>query len=505
MSRWWRAEVGIFLVLWGLLLVSLRTHPFSDPGALWHIKVGESILAHQDFMRTDPFTYTFAGQAWLPQQWLAECGMAILHDVGGLDLMHLAMVTGLAVCFAWISRRLLEAGLGVPLAVGITCMGMYVAAYHFFMRPHLWTMVFLAWTVGCLVDFERGRVGLARLAGLIPLCILWTNLHGGVLAGIATFGLALGGWTLWRLLGWDSPVSRPQRFAAITLILLGCGLTILVNPFGLDLLRVWWSIVGSPVLPRVVPEHSPLTLERTGDQVVLALGAFYLLMLAGTWGQRPRVNWLLPLVWFALSVKSIRQGPLFCMVALVCLADLLPATFWYRWLRRSGDTLIQPEAMVKAGRPWSWRWLVLPVATVGVALTLKLTGVAVPVIGAGWAGLDPKQVPIEMNDAVQAYARSQSPGTPIFNDANFGGYLIYHAPNLRIFMDDRCELYRDAWLEWYVESMEQHPERIDQWREQYGFERALVAVDSPMEQYLRDQGWQEVASSTPAVLLAAPE
>ena len=54
--------------------------------------------------------------------------------------------------------------------------------------------VIMAW----IVDFDRRRIGIKQLLWLIPLCIVWTNLHGGVLGGIATFGLAIGGWFVTR-------------------------------------------------------------------------------------------------------------------------------------------------------------------------------------------------------------------------------------------------------------------------------------------------------------------
>ena len=46
----------------------------------------------------------------------------------------------------------------------------------------------------CVVDYERGRCTEWRLAWLIPLYVLWTNLHGGVLGGTMTLGLAVAGW-----------------------------------------------------------------------------------------------------------------------------------------------------------------------------------------------------------------------------------------------------------------------------------------------------------------------
>ena len=38
------------------------------------------------------------------------------------------------------------------------------------------------------------------------------------------------------------------------------------------------------------------------------------------------------------------------------------------------------------------------------------------------------------------------PGTRIFCEYAYGGFLIYHAPGYRVFIDDRCELFGDEFL-----------------------------------------------------------
>src|SRR3954452_2754019 len=99
----------VFLAFWLLLSGLLRTQPFDDPGALWHVRVGELILT-KGLPTTDPFTFPFADRAWIPQQWLAEIGMAILHRVGGFDTMLLGMTVLLAGFAAWLVHRHFASG-----------------------------------------------------------------------------------------------------------------------------------------------------------------------------------------------------------------------------------------------------------------------------------------------------------------------------------------------------------------------------------------------------------
>ena len=346
------------------------------------------------------------------------------------------------------------------------------------------------------VDFDRGLIGVKRLIWLIPLCAVWTNLHGGVLGGIFTLGLAISGWIAYRLLSSPRP-SLPV--GALLLILLGCLFSILLNPFGFDMQRTWWSIVGSETVKNYMEEHKPLDLSRSDGKAVVAFGIFYLVILAGTLPKRPRVTWLIPLVWFALSITSIRHGPLFCAVGLVALADLLPEALWFRWLKKYGDTFACDPAALTS--PIGWKVWSAMAGMVLIALGLQAAKMPVPVVGYGWAQFDSKMVPVEMIEPLQEYAKTRPDGFPIFNDANLGGFLIYFTPNLKVFMDDRCELYGDAGLRDYIDTIHDHPERIEDWARKAPFDRALVESDTVMDAYLKkSERWKEVARCKKAAL-----
>src|SRR6202020_852749 len=110
----------------------------------------------------------------------------------------------------------------------------------------------------------------------------------------------------------------------------------------------------------------------------------------------------------------------------------------------------------------------------------------VPLVGHGWARLDPNFVPVDLNGPIEEYASHVPPGTRIFNDANLGGYLIYHTPSLKIFMDDRCELYGDDWIRAYSDTLGMPPEELgpvfEEWARRYKFQRAIVMTTPPEQE-----------------------
>lgn len=481
-----RPEAGFFLLVWVGVLVGFRERAFLDPGSLWHVRVGEIILA-DGFPRTDPFTFPFAGRPWVPQQWAAEVVMAGVHRAAGLDGLLLALATLVAAVYTFVFARAVRAGVGWPLAGLMVGGALVVGGFHFCARPHMATVALLAWTMAVVVDWDRGRCGPWRLAGLIPLFVLWTNLHGGVLAGVLTLGLGVWG---------RGPDGATAKRGFTALVSVTCALTPFVNPFGLDLLDTWRRIMLSAELPRLVHEHMPLDPATPAGLAVLGLGAFYLFALAGTLPARPRLPWLIPLVWLALSLKGIRHGPLFAVTAAVALADLWPHTIWHRMLKEHGDGTLAAEPDAHPRRAW----VLGPVLAVTAAAGLLLAG-----HGRGWARLDPDVVPTDLTAEMTAYAASVPPGTPVFNDANLGGYLITHTPTLKVFMDDRFELCGDAWLRRYADAMTGSPAdagaAFERWAAEYGFTRALVVTAGegeerpPLEQYLSaaSDRWREVA------------
>ena len=502
-KRFWRPEVGIFLAVWLLLLVGGRSRLFRDPDTFWHTVVGDRIL-NAGFFDQDPYSFTFAGERWIPHQWLGEVLMALIHRVDQLNTLLLVTATLLAGLYAWAAGRLIRAGMHWSLAVLVLALTLAPSATHFHVRPHLASIVLLGITAGWLGDLEAGRKSIRHLFWLVPLYLLWTQLHGGMLGGLCSIGLVMAGWTCYRLAGLESPVKSVRAFLLLALLILLCAATIPITPYGLGIFQVWTGIMDSPILPQIIEEHAPPSLTRPDGLFLYGYGLFYLIMLAGTYPKPPRVTWLLPLAWLYLASTRIRHAPLFAVTAVVALADLFPNTRWAAMLAKSGSDFFQyppplhPSPLEGEGR-WDWRPLTLPVAVVLIALVLQIARVPLPGVGREWARLDPQLWPTDLQDELK---KVEDDGTPIFNEYNLGGFLIYHHPGFRVFVDSRCELYGPEWLRDFVQAdQEDTAGYFARWQEQYrAFDFALVRPGSGFEDYFKKQGWAEIGRGEGAIL-----
>ena len=121
--------------------------------------------------------------------------------------------------------------------------------------------------------------------------------------------------------------------------------------------------------------------------------------------------------------------------------------------------------------------------TIIVVGTLLFYSMAVkPALESGsWVALDRGHWPIDHLEYFVHYERELGPGAPIFNDMLYGGFLIYHTPGLRVFIDDRWELYGDDFMRNYTGA---GPDKFKEWESRYHFEIALVTPGSSYCSYL---------------------
>jgi hypothetical protein len=483
--KFWTAEAGIAVGLWFYLLAAGRTRMLRDPGTLWHTVVGRRILFQDGFFDKDPFSFTFAGRTWIPHQWLGECCMALAHQWAGLDGLLLLTVTVLVALYSWLARRFLRNGLTWLPTCFLILLGLATAAGHFLARPHVFTFLAFGLTCGWLADVESGCRRVGNLWQLIPLYLVWSNTHGGMLAGLATLLIIVSAWSVTFFIRQNGPIRNLWDLAYLGLITATCAATPIMNPYGTRLPGAWLAIVGSPVLPKLIAEHAPAHLGGPDSLMISVLGMVYVMILLGVPVREWRATWLLPFVWMILSFSRVRNAPLFSISVLSALAGIIPHSGLARWLAQPGRDLFQPR-QAKAPHTCDLSSLVVCVLT-ATAVVLQTAGVRVPLVGSHWAYLDPRHWPVGLLPELRD-AEKLCPGGHVLNSYLFGGFLIYETPGLRVFIDDRCELYGDAWLTEY-DRAEHSPRELAQSLGGFDIDYALVQTGSLLDRTL--SGWAD--------------
>jgi len=473
----------LFLGYW-TALQSLGEKFLRDPGMFWHTRTGEKILA-EGFIRSDPYTFTFAGTWWVPYQWLGEVCMAILHSISGLDSLLVVSTATVAALITWLTCKLLRTGLHPIFAFAAILLTVAASSSHYHVRPHLFTFIGMSVTISALIAYEQNKIKISELAWLVPFMILWSNIHGGVLGGLSTLAICYFGWVVFSIFKLNSPLSGYRDGLIVAGIGILCCASIFISPYGSDLPKTWFLITGMPKLPNLIEEHSRFELSNPMGWPVLAVALLYGLILFGIPKSSVRVTWLLPICWLIQAMFRIRHGSIFSIVAMITIIDMWPHTHWANWLARNRPDIYRPSNSKISDLP---SILMTMIFSVGLILVFQANNVSFPLFGNGNARLNPVRWPIEVLEELKD-REPQSPGqsSHIFNDYIDGGYILYHAPNYRVFVDDRCEVFGDDWLENLVIAS-QHDTDIwmERWQQQYGsFHFALTRTDTEFDRYFQ--------------------
>ena len=135
----------------------------------------------------DPFSFTMLGAHWVAQEWLADIGLYLLYQAGGLTALSLA--TALVVTATFLSVYF-RSPLRPHAAVFTTLLAALAAAAVWGPRPATLTILFSALTLTIL---RRARVNPRWLWSLPALFVLWANVHSGFFLGLVIVGATLAG------------------------------------------------------------------------------------------------------------------------------------------------------------------------------------------------------------------------------------------------------------------------------------------------------------------------
>jgi hypothetical protein len=476
---------AVFLVFWFLLLVGGRSKLLRDPGTFWHTSVGEKILM-EGFFSDDPYSFTRPAARWVPHQWLGEVGMALVHRLAGFDSYLLIAASVLAALFTWLTMRLLRAGMHPAPALLVALAAFATGALQFHVRPLLLTMVLLALVAAALVSYEAGRLPMRRLWWFVPVFVVWSNTHGGAIAGFVMLLAAGTGWTLARFVDWPTPFRDGRTIGAFLLLVASCGATAFANPYGWEIPRAWLHIMRGPKLSDLIEEHKRLDPSDSNSWPLFAFAALYLFVLAGL-RERPRIGWLLPLMWLLQAFFRVRHAPLFALVALVAIADCWPRTRWAEWLAANRPDFQRPASQTPPRPRWAW---LIPLAMVLAVAALQACGVRLPVFGAGWVAFERDRWPVDLVPLLKRHEPHAGEPNRLFNSCLLGGFAIYHVPGYKVFIDDRVELYGEDFYEEQVvaNTPTAAASALEKWQREYGdFDFALVEVKSAYAAELRRQ------------------
>lgn len=456
-----------------------------DADVGWHIRTGEYILDHHAVPRHDLYSFSKPGASWYAWEWLTDVIDGSVHRWAGLKGIVLLAGAVIALFATTLIRRMV--GRGVHLFVGmvVALVGVGSASIHFLARPHIFTLLLLSISVWMLETDRKSSS--RRIWWLVPMTAVWTNLHGGFLALIATAGLAAVGTGIEAWMGrryWR----EAARYGALTA---ACAAASLINPYGYGLHVHVGQYLRSDWIRSVIQEfQSPSFRNENMLQFegLLLVG----LMVAGALFKRRCVVEGLWILFFAhMSLGSVRHVPVFVTVAAPIIAAELSG-WWRMWsaAAKKGSVTGIVNQMAVDQAPGFRRTSAWPAM---VVVALMLIGPPIP-----W----PKDFPPEIFPVKMVHAHAAEIfGARALTTDQWADFLIYTNPGQKVFVDGRSDFYGAEIGNQYLHLVNGQKD----WAEllaKYDFNVVLLPVESALPQLLKQRPeWRVVEDDGKRILL----
>jgi len=405
------------LVLIGLQFVfALYRRDMNDPDIWWHMRNAQYLLEHHQFPRTDMYSFTVAGHPWINHEWLAEIPYYFAYRAFGLVGLKTVCFLTFDAIFLVLLYLCFQESRNFKASVFVCYFATFLSTVSFGPRTVLFGYLYLVILLVLLRRF-REQPG-ASLWAVPPLFLLWVNTHGSWSLGLIVFflfvaaGLVQGSWVRVDAVRWTHKELQHLVTVGITSLA-----ALFVNPFGWRLVYYPFDMAFKQKLNIAhVAEWVSVDFHDLRGKMVLVL-VFGLLLGALFRNRRWNLAELLILL-FALysGLTYIRFLVLLGIVAAPVLAKQLD---FFPLYRPADET-----------------------PRVNVAVIILLVGLMV------WFWPSNAKIGASVEETypsgVVGYLKSHPLQGNSLNFYLWGGYLEWHAPSLKTFVDSRVDIFEYA-------------------------------------------------------------
>ncbi|MDA8241055.1 MAG: tetratricopeptide repeat protein [Nitrospiraceae bacterium] len=404
------------VLLIGMLAFALLSalKPIGDPDFWWHLRTGEYIL-HHGFPDRDPFAYTNPNIAEPRERviisgyWLAQILYYAAFSAAGAGGIILLRAIVVALMYWSVLGRMKKFVADRTVMLLVLCLSL-LSFFSYFKpeRPQTFSFLFFSVLLGMI---ESGGPGKRRSWLIVPLMVLWANMHGGVIVGDAVLGL----FAVFFSIGQRGDLKK----ALPVLLWAGAGIAAsLLNPNTYHLFTVAFAMQNQ-VFSRFITEYfsSYAAFTENGDVQVVFYWILLALTIASLFFSKGRPLWRTAVVLFVGSISFLYiRNIAFLSVGLAPLAA------------------VGLEGLLKLSAP---RRLPSGLArlTAVVLLLISLWHYSKEAVAEGSMRREVDDYyPVSATD----FIRSAGISGNMFNSYGWGGYLIWRLyPDYQVFIDGR--------------------------------------------------------------------
>jgi asparagine N-glycosylation enzyme membrane subunit Stt3 len=422
-SSFWQRLVSFPAMLVSILFVS----PFfasldvqqggpvmRDPDIWWHLRDAQILLTTHQFIRRDMYSFTTLGQSWINPEWLAEIPYYLAFRIFAERGIFLMMLLAVDLIIAGVLLLCYRRSGHITASWLATWIAVLLAAINIGPRTILFGWLCFLAEMLLLEAFRRGG---DRLWLLVPLFALWINLHGTWLIGYAFFiiylasGLVAGAWGSIESSRWT-----PQQWRKLMEVGTASAAALFVNPYGWRLVIYPFDLIFHQQLNVAVIDewHSVDFQSFYGTLIFLIAAGIMLFTLA------QRRSWQLYDVLFALlAFYAALTHKRFLFLAGMIVCPMLSIEL--------GSHVFSPYDPRK-----DKRWL-----NVAFMAAFFLFGIDHVPSSSSLRAAETRYFPSAALPALNSRCMNQH----VLNRYEWGGYLIWNAREIPVFLDSRTDIF----------------------------------------------------------------
>jgi len=392
-----------------MLVFLASIFPITDNDVWWHLKNGEYTCLNKAILRQDIFSYTITGKELISHEWLSD---VVFYQVRSLfGIRGITVFKALLALFIFIVMYR-----GVKNKQELIVWLIFAAAFYAMRdglreRPQMFSYLLTAVYIYAL------RQKNTKTLCYIPLLqVLWANLHG------AACFMGLGIIILFSL--FETNIKPVNRIYLVLTVLAAS----FANPFGYKIFVYVYNSFNQGFTGLVTEfRHPVLSIQFGFYFLLLGLSVVSLLL------NKKRVGWEEAVMFFAAagSLTAIRNIPVFAVIAAPIAAENLSEVY-----SKYSERFPLDMDYLRAG-------------ILGLLLTLLFwtAGDKLDVTGRFKFGTGIAHRCKYAAEFIK-YCSLRGFKGPMFNDYDFGGYIIWRLyPLQKVFVDGRMVEYGKDFVE----------------------------------------------------------
>ena len=446
-----------------------------------HITLGSYMLDARIIPTHDLLSHTRTGLSRPPYEWLSQIIFAVAFRLLGLDGAILLTSLTLALVFTLLYRFLISSSDSALLSLLFVFLAKGASSIHWLPRPHIFTFLFL---IIWIKQLERLVGNEPTKTYIFPIIMLfWANMHGGFIFGILAWMAYFAGWA------WERLNKKADNLNGTKLLFAGATALFasIITP---DLWRNWEAVLNNRslyILNRTVETTRPNLSDPSVLPYTILLVLTTSLLVMNRKTVKPSQIFLL----VGLGVMSLlmaRNIPLFAIASVPILSRLGAASLSKLKVWKQVDARFSGFNSASKFSFWSIIFSVLVIALVSIFNTKYTSSLY---------KFDRAAFPV---DAVH-YLKENQPTGNMFNEFNWGGYLLYELwPEHDVFLDSQSDFYGEELIRDYDDILNAN----DKWEhllKKYQVDWLIIPSTSPLAgEVSNDMDWEIVYSDNVALV-----